>query len=419
MPSTDGAATADRLAALDPARRALLRKALGEDARPALAIVGMAVRAAGAPDLERFWELLCAGRVALGAPDGGRDLAGAGHGTLGLLDAVHDFDPAFFRLSTAEAAQMDPQHRLLLELAWEALEDAALSPDRIAARSIGVFVGVASHDHERFQYRHQSHAGPFLGIGSAGCMAANRISYHLDLRGPSLTVDTACSSSLVALQLAVDAIRLGRCRAALVGGVNLILTTEIGAALDALGIVSRSGSCRPFAADADGFVRGEGGGMIAIRPLVDAVAAGDRIYATVAGCAVNQDGRSNGLTAPSPAAQVAVIGGALREAGVAPEAVRFVECSAVGSPSADRIEARSLSRALRTDGSRPLAVGSVKANVGHLEAASGAVALVKVALAVHHGAVPPGVHPRAATPPALAELGLRIPADPVDLGSRA
>lgn len=384
-----------------------------------MAIVGISARAPGADTVDELWRLLIDGRDPIGEvdregwptgdrSDGGEAERGARYA--GLMTDVASFDAAFFRIPHEEARRMDPQQRLLLQGVWEALEDAGVVPDRLRGSRTGVYLGISNNEYARRQLGSIEGAHALTPTANALSTAANRVSYLFDLRGPSLAVDTACSSSLVAVHLAVRALRAGECDLAVVAGVNLLLEADTSVSLARGGLLSPDGRCRPFDAGANGYVRSEGCLVVVLKPVRRALADGDRIYAVILGSAVNQDGRSNGLTAPNPAAQEAVLAAAYRDAGVPPTDVRYVECHGTGTLLGDPIEARALGAVVgpgRTDG--PCLIGSVKSNLGHLEAAAGIAGLVKVALAMHHGRLPGNLHYRAANPHIdLDRLGLRV-----------
>ena len=284
---------------------------------------------------------------------------------------------------------MDPQQRLLLEVGWSALEDAGLAPDRLSGESIGVYVGVGANEYA-LRMGDPSEIDGHMLTGNALSVAAGRVSYSLGLRGPSVAVDTACSSSLVAVHLACQALRQGECRMALAGGVNVLLSPLSTMALADLNALASDGHCKTFDASADGYVRGEGCGLVVLKRLSDAVQDGDLILAVVRGSAVNQDGRSASLTAPSGPAQEAVIRSALATAGIEPDRVGYVEAHGTGTSLGDPIELRALAGVLGEgrDRSRPFLVGSVKTNVGHLEAAAGVAGLIKAVLCIQHGQIP-------------------------------
>ncbi|HEX6042106.1 type I polyketide synthase, partial [Longimicrobium sp.] len=388
-----------------------------------IAIVGIGCRFPGADGPEAFWRLLWEGTDAVTEVPADRwdvdalydpDPAVPGRMTTrwgGFLDGVDRFDAAFFGIAPREAARMDPQQRLLLEVAWEALEDAGLDPDRLAGSPTGVFVGISTSDYGQRQFTDPALSDAYAGTGGSLSIAANRLSYVLDLRGPSLAVDTACSSSLVALHLAVRSLRAGECATAIVGGANLLLSPEITVNFSKAGFMSPDGRCRAFSAGANGYVRGEGAGAVVLKPLARARADGDPVYAVVRGTAVNQDGRSNGLTAPSGAAQEAVLRAACAAAGVRPAEVDYVEAHGTGTPLGDPIEARALGAVVgagRAEGC-PCRIGSVKTNLGHLEAAAGIAGVIKVALSLRHRRLAPSLHfdePSPAIP--FAALGLSV-----------
>jgi len=408
-------APADRLAGLSPEKRALLARRLAEKAPAAapaaerIAIVSMACRLpGGANSPEAFWELLVEGRDAVTAvpaerwdgdalfsadPDApNRIVSRSG----GFLDAVDRFDAAFFGISPHEAALMDPQQRLLLELAWEALEAAGQPVDRLAGSATGVFIGAHSQSSDYWLLQLAQHGGvdSHSATGSAHSILANRISFALDLRGPSLTVDTACSSSLVAVHLACQSLRSGECDLALAGGVNLMLTPSASFAFSKLQILSPQGRCRTFDAAADGIARGEGCALIALKRLSDARRDGDTVLAVIAGSAVNQDGASNGLTAPNGPAQEAVIRRALAMAAISPERVGLVETHGTGTPLGDPVEVEALANVIGPprDSLHRCYLGAVKTNIGHLEGAAGIAGVVKAVACLRHGAVPGNLH---------------------------
>ena len=401
---------------LTPLQRAFLaieklqaRLAAAERARrEPIAVVGLACRLpGGADDPDALWELLARGGDAVGPVpaarwDGDRlydpdpDAAGKMYVREGgfLAGAVDEFDAAFFRIAPLEAEVMDPQQRLLLELAWEALEDAGIPPEGLCDAPLGVYVGISGSDFVQMQARAGASPGAYAGTGGAVSVAAGRIAYVLGARGPALAVDTACSSSLVAVHLAVQDLRGGRCRVALAGGVNLMLQPDATVGACKLRAIARDGRCKSFDERADGYIRGEGGGLVALKRLCDALADGDRVLAVIAGSAVGHDGRSSGLTVPSGPAQEALLRTALADAGAAPADVRMVECHGTGTPLGDPIEVQALAAALG-EGRRaddPLLLGAVKTNLGHLEAAAGIAGLIKMVLAIRRGRIPGNLH---------------------------
>jgi acyl transferase domain-containing protein/SAM-dependent methyltransferase len=320
----------------------------------------------------------------------------------GFVDEVDRFDPYFFGITPREAAAMDPQQRLLLEVAWEALEHAALAPEKLAGTDTGVFVGISIDDYAHLQTKANdpSRLDSYFASGSAHSVAAGRISYLLGLRGPSLAVDTACSSSLVAVHLACQSLRAGECRTALAGGVNVILTPDNSVGLSRARMMALDGRCKTFDAAADGYVRSDGCGIVVLKRLSDAIADGDRVLAVIRGTAVNQDGRTSGLTVPNGPAQEALIARALGAAGIAPADVHYVEAHGTGTSLGDPIEVQALASAYGSGrtADRPLLVGSVKSNIGHLESAAGVAGLIKVVLALQHGEIPASLHFREPNP---------------------
>jgi acyl transferase domain-containing protein len=387
-----------------------------------IAIVGLGCRLpGGVRDAASFWTLLAKGVDAVTEVPADRWDAAALYDpdprTRGkmstrwgaFLGEIDGFDAAFFDISPREAARMDPQQRLLLEVAWNALEDAGQNPSRLAGSPAGVFVGVHSHSHDYWtlQAENPESLDAYAGTGTSHSVLAGRLSYLLDLRGPSLAVDTACSSSLVALHLAAQALRTRECDLALAAGVNVILAPEFTVAASRMQMLAADGRCKTFDERADGFVRGEGCGVVVLKRLSDAVAAGDPIRAVIRGSAVNQDGRTNGLTAPSGHSQQALIRRALELAGVAPEELGYVEAHGTGTPLGDPIEMEALAAVLGSGRAAPCLVGSVKTNLGHLEGAAGIAGLIKTVLALQHGSVPAHLHfrrlnPHITMPPTLA-----------------
>ncbi len=314
----------------------------------------------------------------------------------GYLDTVDQFDAPFFDIPRAEAEHMDPQHRLLLEVAWEALEQAGLANDALRGGKTGVFMGQFMNDYaQRGLYSGDpTSVNAYNTLSNLRSLTAGRVAYALGVHGPAMEVDTACSSSLLAIHLACQSLRRGECELALAGGVNLILSPENSIGLCKMRAMSVSGRCRTFDAGADGYVRGEGCGVVVLKRLSAARADGDRVIAIVRGSAVNHDGPSNGLTAPNGSAQEAVIRAALDDAGAAPGQVRYVEAHGTGTALGDPIEAIALNNALGQDRdpANALKIGSVKTNFGHLESAAGVASFMKTALALHHGEIPPHLH---------------------------
>jgi acyl transferase domain-containing protein len=382
--------------------------------REPIAIVGMGCRFPGGADTPaRFWELLLSGRDAVTEVPADRwdidafyDPDPDAPGKMatrwgGFLDRVDGFDPHFFGISPREAQSMDPQQRLLLEVAWEALEDAGIAAPALAGSRTGVYIGLSASDYfQLLRAGGLAALDAYSASGTAHSIASGRLSYVLGTRGPSVSIDTACSSSLVAIHHAVHSLRRGECDLALAGGVNLILSPDITVALSRSRMMAPDGRCKAFDESANGFVRGEGCGVLVLRRLSDALAAGDTVLATIVGSAANQDGRSNGLTAPNGAAQEAVIRDALEDAGVAARRVDVVEAHGTGTSLGDPIEVGALAATLEAGRTRdaPLLVGSVKATIGHLEAAAGVAGVIKTVMAMRAGVVPAQQHFRVPNP---------------------
>ena len=313
----------------------------------------------------------------------------------GLMDRIDQFDAPFFGIAPREALTMDPQQRILLETAWEALERAGIRADQLEGSQTGVFIGISGSDYYHLQLSGgDSNIDGYFASGNAHSVASGRLSYILGLRGPCLSVDTACSSSLVAVHLAVQSLRNHECHIALVGGVNMIMSPEITIALSKAEMMAFDGRCKAFDARADGFVRGEGCGVLVLKRLTDAVQNKDHVLALIRGSAINQDGKSNGLTAPNGPAQEAVIQQALENGNVRAEEIGYIEAHGTGTSLGDPIEARALGAVLGQNRSRknPLWVGSVKTNIGHLESAAGIAGLIKIILALQNEEIPPHLH---------------------------
>ena len=393
-----------------------------------IAITGISCRFPGGISTpQSFWEFVLNGGDAIRPvpderkslwkpwPDGG-DFPGWG----GFVDEIDRFDAAFFNISPREARHIDPQQRILLELAWEALEDARIPPARLEGRSVGVYMGIFLDEYWDLQrYAAPSSVGMHTNTGGTLSIAANRISYFLDLKGPSIAVDTACSSSLTAIHLACRDIRAGTCTAALAGGANLLLSPQTTRGFEQARMLSPDGRCRAFDQGANGYGRSDGAGIVVLKRLSDALEEGDAIYAVIHGSAINQDGRSSGLTVPGQDAQQNVIEAAAREAGVDAAQFAFVEAHGTGTPTGDPIEATAIGRATgdgrATDGAGCL-IGSVKTNIGHTEAAAGVAGLIKTALALKHGILPPSLHfdqPNPDIP--FEELGLKVATEPISI----
>jgi phthiocerol/phenolphthiocerol synthesis type-I polyketide synthase C len=374
-----------------------------------IAIVGIGCRFPGAANLEEFWRMLRAGVDAITEIPRDRWDVDALYdpvpGTVGkmstrwggFLPGLDRFDPHFFGISPREAAGMDPQQRLLLEVTWEALENAGQPPDKLAGSRTGVFVGVGGFDYSNVIMNYADHLktiNAYLGTGNAHSIAANRISYLLDLRGPSVAIDTACSSSLVAIHMACESLRGGQTDLGLAGGVNLILSPEVTIAFSHAHMMAADGRCKTFDARADGYVRAEGCGVVVLKRLSDALRDRDNILALIRGSAVNQDGRTAGIAAPNGTAQQSVIREALVQAGVAPEELTYIEAHGTGTSIGDPIEIDALKDVLGNPrpADPPCIVGSVKANIGHLENASGMAGLAKVLTSLDHGEIPGQLH---------------------------
>jgi len=373
-----------------------------------IAILGMACRfPGGATTPEKYWELLAGRRDAIQEVPPDRWNAddyydpGLAPGTMntrwgGFLQEVDQFDPAFFDLGQREASAMDPQHRLLLETAWEALEDAGIAADGTAGHSTGVFVGICNVDYASLH----GIPPPRGNTGVSLSIAANRLSYWFDWTGPSLIVDTACSASLLSVHLAAASLRRGECSMALAGGVNLVLSPTTTVSFAQAGMMAPDGRCKTFDAAADGYVRGEGCGLVVLKRLSRAMQDGDRVLAVILGSATNQDGRTNGLTAPKGSAQVAVIADALRAANLSGSEISYVEAHGTGTSLGDAVEVAALAEALGGGRSRDrrCVLSAAKSNIGHLESAAGVAGLIKVVLALRHEAIPPVVHFRSRNP---------------------
>ena len=357
-----------------------------------IAVVGMGCRFPKAENIGAFWQILENGYDAVTTQTSEQSRSHIRTG--GFLDDVSMFDASFFGISPHEADAMDPQQRLVLEVTWQAFENAGIVPEHLSGSMTGVFLGI-SHSYYALQSLNSPAAlGPYLGTGCAQSIAANRLSYLLDLRGPSWVVDTACSSSLVALHQACRSLKNNECNMAITGGVNLLLAEEFSSVLDQAEMLSADGRCKTFDAGANGYVRGEGCGVVILKRVQDAIDDGDNILGVIAGSAVNQDGRSNGLTAPNGLAQQTVVKQALQDAGVSAKQVSYVEAHGTGTPLGDPIEVNSLKEVLMQERSKDEVcyIGSVKTNIGHLEAAAGIAGLIKVILSLQHKKIPGNLH---------------------------
>ena len=386
---------------------------------PAIAVVGMAGIMPGSPDLERFWEQLANGtdlvteapperwdwRAYEGDPatDPNRTYCRWG----GFMPDIDRFDHEFFGLTKREAMLMDPQQRLLLALTWHAIEDAGHRPSDLAGTDTGVYMGVSTFDYYDLIKNHQLDIEAHTATGVVHSILANRISWFFDLRGPSFPIDTACSSSLIAIHQALEAIAAGSCRAAIVGGVNLLASPTIHISFGKAGMLSPDGRCKTFDASADGYVRSEGAAVLYLKPLADALADGDPIHAVLRGSATNHGGRAKSLTAPNPNAQADLVALAQRRAGFDPQTITYIEAHGTGTGLGDPIELQGLKKAFarrfeelgkNPQGAGWCGIGSVKTNIGHLEAGAGLAGLCKILLAMRHGELPPTLHQQRENP---------------------
>ena len=389
-----------------------------------LAIVGIACRFPGGADSPvRFWELLTSGTNAITVVPSDRwdadrfyaaDPAVCGRMVTrwgGFVKNLDQFDAGFFSLSPREATRMDPQQRWLLELARESFEDAHCPPSQLKGSDTGVFIGLSNSDYGTIQHSYRERLDGYTNSGNSLSIASNRISFQFDLKGPSLTLDTACSSGLVAVDLACESIWSGRCGAALAGASNAIILPDGSLGFSKAGMLSPTGKCHAFDARADGYVRSEGAGMLFIKPLSQALADGNPVYSVIRSSIVNQDGRTSSMTVPGLEAQREMTASSLARAGVEPSRIVYVEAHGTGTPVGDPIEARALGDVLavgRGEGDECL-LGSVKTNIGHLETASGIAGLIKAALVLKHGEIPPSLHFEKPNPNIpFDELNLRV-----------
>ncbi len=370
-----------------------------------IAIIGIGCRFPGAQNPQAFWKTIRDGVDKISEVPESRwdaesfydpDKSKPGKANTrwgGFLDRIDRFDPQFFGIAPKEAVTMDPQQRLLLEVAWETFEDAGQIPEDLKDTKTGVFIGIGTHDYSIMMWQ-QPVSEPYATTGTGNCIAANRISYIFDLKGPSLAVDTACSSSLVSVHLACQSIWTGESELALAGGVNMLLLPTIMVGFSKGGFMSSDGRCKSFDASADGYVRGEGAGLVLLKPLSQAQADGDDIYGVILSSAVNQDGLSDGMAAPNPVAQEAVLREAYQRVGIDPSLVDYIEAHGTGTKVGDPIEANALG-AVFGEHRQPennCLIGSVKTNIGHTETAAGIAGIIKVALALKHKQIPPSLH---------------------------
>ncbi|PJA76106.1 hypothetical protein CO151_04040, partial [bacterium CG_4_9_14_3_um_filter_65_15] len=385
----------------------------GEHAHAPIAVVGLSCRFPGAETPAEYWDLLTNGRDAITETPADRwdnelfydaDPDAPGKTSTrwgGFIRNIDKFDAAFFGISPREAESLDPQQRLLLEQTWLALEDAGLSAEAVRGSRTGVFVGISTKDYyDMVKWRGREKIDAYQATGAASSAAAGRLSYFFGFKGPCLALDTACSSSLVAVHEAVQSLRRGESSLAVAGGVNAILTPDVTISFSRARMMAPDGRCKTFDASADGYVRGEGCGIVVLKLLDAAQRDGDRILGVIRGSAVNQDGDSSGLTVPNGPSQEAVIGDALQDAGLGPESITYLEAHGTGTTLGDPIEVQSAAAALGAghDKERPLLLGSVKTNIGHLESAAGVAGLCKALLAVSHGRIPATLHFREPNP---------------------
>jgi myxalamid-type polyketide synthase MxaE and MxaD len=399
---------------LSPAKRALIEikelraqlDAARRERNIPVAIVGMACRYPGAQNIGEFWDLLVNGRDAIAETPESRwdvdavyDPDPSAPGKMssrkgGFLPHLEEFDAAFFGITPREAPYVDPRQRLMLEIVWEALEDAGIPPGSLSGSRTGVFLATLTSDYSDILMRDLRRAEAYSGPGTATCVIANRISYFLDLHGPSVTLDTACSGSLIALHMACESLRAGECSLALAGGVSVNLLARSNVFFTKAGALSPDGRCNTFDERANGMIRSDGAGVVALKLLPEALAAGDPIVAVIRGSATNHNGRSNGIMAPNAEAQTAVLREAYRRAGISPADVQYVEAHGTGTRLGDPIEVRALGEVLapgRAAG-QICVLGSVKTNIGHSEPAAGVAGIIAASLAIRNGVLPPTVH---------------------------
>ena len=368
-----------------------------------IAIIGIGCRFPGADNPQQFWEMMRNGVDAITEVPPSRwdlnqyydaDSSKPGKANTrwgGFLKDVQSFDPQFFGIAPKEAVTMDPQQRLLLEVAWETLEDAGQIPEELKGSKTGVFIGIGTHDYSIMMWQ-QPVSEPYATTGTGNCIAANRLSYAFDFKAPSLAVDTACSSSLVAVHLACQSIWTGESDSAIAGGVNVLLLPTVMVGFCKGGFISPDGRCKSFDDSANGYTRGEGAGLIFLKPLSQAQADGDEIYGVIHSSAVNQDGFSSGIAAPNPKAQETVLREAYAKAGIDPKQVDYIEAHGTGTKVGDPIEANALGKIIGANRENNCLMGSVKTNIGHTETAAGIAGIIKVALALKHQQIPPSLH---------------------------
>lgn len=377
--------------------------------KESIAIIGIGCRFPSANNPNDFWQVLRNGVDTITEAPNDRQIVLSGWG--GFLNRIDKFDAEFFGIPHQKAVTIDPQHRLLLEVTWEALEDAGQIPEKLAGTNTGVFAGISASEYHQLVNQQQAIADIDASTGNHSCMLANRISYHFDFRGPSLTINTACSSSLVAFDRACQSLWTGETSLALAAGINLIISPEITARFVNAGLIAADGRCKSFDAKADGYVRSEGVGVVVLKPLSQAIADGDRIYAVIRGSAVNHNGRSNGLTAPNMQAQIDLLQRAYQQAGIAPSSIHYIEAQGTATPIGDVLEMKALGAVVGKNRTpdNPCRVGCVKTNIGHTEAAAGIAGLIKVVLSLHHRQIPANLHFQQPNPNIpFAKLGLKV-----------
>lgn len=387
-----------------------------------IAIIGMSCHFPRAANIDEFWQLLDKGIDGVQEIPKERwfseyytnadlqQLHGIPAFKGGCIDGITEFDASFFSISPREALLLDPQQRLLLMNVWRALENAAYNPSELRGSNAGVFIGISSHDYEHVVFGHKEFiSNPYLATGNAASTAAGRVSYALGLQGPSMALDTACSSSLVALHEACMSLRNRECFVAIVGGVNALLSPDLTINLSNAGMLSPDGACKTFDESANGYVRGEGCGVVVLKPLSEAQKAQDRILAIIKGTGINQDGASGGLTVPNGAAQKSLLQSVLDKSGLRPEDIHYIECHGTGTSLGDPIEVGAIGQVYgeHRDEDNPLCLGAVKTNIGHLEAAAGMAGLIKTILAIEHETIPANLHFKALNP----HIRLNFPAE--------
>jgi acyl transferase domain-containing protein len=401
-----------------------------------IAVLGLGCRFPGAESPEQFWQLLVSGKNAVTEVPADRwdvdawydpdpQAPGKTYSRWGgFLDRVDEFDAEFFGISPREARHMDPRQRILMETTWEALADAGLAPERLSGSNAGVFIGHMVGDYYALETANAAGIDAHVSTGNLDSILANRLSYVLNLQGPSLAVDTACSSSLVALYLACQSLRVDECQIAIAGGVNLMLTPHMHVMGSKSLILSPDGRCKTFDRAANGFVRGEGCGVLVLKRLGDALTARDQVLAVIRGIAVNQDGRTNGISAPNGLSQQRVLRRALQNALLEPSRVTFVETHGTATLVGDTIEVEALAEVYgRPSATGPCYLGAVKTNIGHLEGAAGAAGVIKMVLSLRHGQIPPNLNFREMNPHLeLASTRFQMPLNvqpwPVTTGPR-